>query len=347
VVQVKDVYFPTIIGWELTLSCNLECIHCASSAGKERPKELTLNESLSIADQFPALLVQEVNFTGGEPLLRADWFWIADHLRELEIRSKILTNGLNLNAESISNIKKSGIECVGISLDGLEQTHDYIRGYSGLFQRIIRGVKQLEINDIPVAIITTVNPFNIQELPNLFKLILSLGVDRWQIQPICSLGRASNFAGLRLTIEQYLQLGIFIKRIKPTAEELGLEIPVADNLGYFSELDIAKSQWRGCPAGLLSCGITSDGKVKGCLSFPNEIIEGDLRKSDLWDIWFDPNSFSYNRSFSSEMLGPECNQCDKSNQCRGGCSAMSYGSTKKFHNDPYCFYKMTAKIENR
>jgi radical SAM protein with 4Fe4S-binding SPASM domain len=90
---------------------------------------------------------------------------------------------------------------------------------------------------------------------------------------------------------------------------------------------------------LTACGITSDGRIKGCLSMPDELAEGDLRNNDLWEIWFDPNAFKYNRKPSFDDLGENCKGCDKSEECLGGCSAMSYGVTGRLHNDPYCFYR--------
>lgn len=71
---------------------------------------------------------------------------------------------------------------------------------------------------------------------------------------------------------------------------------------------------------------------------PDELVEGDLRKKDLWEIRFDTDSFQYNRNYSIGMLGKNCQECDKANFYQGGCSAISYGATETFHNDPYCFY---------
>jgi len=122
--------FPIVVGWELTLSCNLRCGHCASSAGLPRKEELSLAEALELCDQFPLLLVQEVDFTGGEPLLRTDWMEIAAHLRELQIPVRMVTNGLLLK-ENVPLLKESGIATVGVSLDGLENTHDFIRRRQG------------------------------------------------------------------------------------------------------------------------------------------------------------------------------------------------------------------------
>ncbi|MFX0203626.1 MAG: radical SAM/SPASM domain-containing protein [Candidatus Hodarchaeota archaeon] len=330
--------FPFIMGWELTLSCNLRCRHCGSSASQPRANELTLEESLTICDQFPALLVQEVNFTGGEPLLRSDWQRISAYLRELGIRTKILTNGLTLEPDTIDQMKEVGIAGVGVSLDGLETTHDYIRGCAGLFRRVLNGIVRVLDAGIPLTVITTVNALNLNELPSLSTLLRSVGVRHWQIQPIFPLGRAHEASEICLTEETYVELGTFVKQGRPKAEEAGLDIRLGDSFGYFTEFYTRDPPWQGCPAGLVSCGITSDGKVKGCLSLPDEVIEGDLRQDDLWDIWFHPNSFAYTRRFSTKDLGPACRFCNKAEQCKGGCSSMSYGSTGSFHNDPFCFY---------
>ncbi|MDW7727939.1 MAG: radical SAM protein [Candidatus Methanoperedens sp.] len=335
--------FPFIIGWELTLVCNLRCRHCGSSAGMPRVRELTLEESLAICDQFPALLVQEVNFTGGEPLLRPDWQKICSHLGELGISTKILTNGLTLGSDTVAAMKDLGIAGVGISLDGLESTHDHIRGHVGLFRCALAGIKRVQNADIPITVITTVNALNLTELPSMFTLLRSMGINRWQIQPISPQGRAHKYAELHLTEEAYMQLGTFVKQWEPLAEEIGLKIRPSDNFGYFTEMDTREPPWRGCSAGLFSCGITSDGKIKGCISLPDEIIEGDLRQHDLWDIWFHPDSFAYTRQFSIKKLGSACHSCDKAEQCHGGCSAMSYGSRGSFHDNPYCFYGIKMK----
>jgi radical SAM protein with 4Fe4S-binding SPASM domain len=335
--------FPFIIGWELTLTCNLRCHHCGSSAGSARDNELSTEEALSLCDQFPQLLVYEVNFTGGEPLLRSDWMLIANRLAGHNIRTKIITNGLRLGHDTIRQMRDVGIAGVGVSLDGLAKTHDHIRGYGGLFQNVLAGIESLMKADLPVTVITTVNGLNIGELPEIMFLLKRIGIPHWQIQPIFPTGRSQGATELRLKEQQYLELGIFYQRYEAEMRKEGLDILPGDSFGYFTDLDNRHPPWLGCPAGLYSCGITSDGFVKGCLSLPDEVLEGDLRKSDLWDIWFHPDSFSYTRGFRCDRIGPNCRSCGKSEECKGGCSAMSYGSTGVFHNDPFCFLAMDGK----
>jgi radical SAM protein with 4Fe4S-binding SPASM domain len=332
--------FPFVVGWELTLQCNLRCRHCGSSAGLPRENELSLDEALAICDQFPALLVQEVDFTGGEPLLRPDWWKIASRLRALGIATKVITNGISLSDAVIERIQDSGIRGVGISVDGLAETHENIRGHHGLFARVEAGIEKLQKANIPLTILTTVNALNIHELPAVFNWLRAWGIRNWQIQPIFHFGRFHESDNLRLSQSEYLQLGMFIKETWSTAEQIGLRMGPADSFGYFTDLDPRQPPWNGCPAGLLSCGITSDGRVKGCLSMPDELTVGDLRKNDLWDIWFHPDSFAFTRKFRVEDLGPNCQGCAMAEQCQCGCSSMSYGCTGSFHNDPYCFFRL-------
>ena len=333
-----------IVGWEFTLECNLRCNHCASSAQKKRPKELTTKEALGICDQFPALLVQEVNFTGGEPLLRPDWTEIALHLKDLNIATKILTNGIALSPEMVSRIKESGISGMGISLDGLPSTHNRIRGHPESFNSVIKGIKMLQRAEIPLTIITTVNALNICELPQILELLESQGVKRWRLQPIIPFGRARGSMDLVLDEKNYQELEDFARLGRDRALKAGIELLRSDGLGYYEGHDDEKP-WNGCNAGIVSCGITSDGKIKGCLTMPDELIEGDLRKDDLWDIWFHPASFAYCRNFSRGMIGENCMFCDKIEMCKGGCSAKSYATTGQFHNDPQCIRGISARIK--
>ena len=328
---------PVVIAWELTLACNLRCAHCGSAAGLPRARELTTDEALSLCDQFPALLVQEVDFTGGEPLVRSDWPILAARLAEHEIRTQIITNALALDENTVVEMRDVGILSVGVSLDGLEATHDKIRGYQGLYRRVLAGIEQVQRTGLRCAVLTTVNDLNIDELPDLYALLQSLGVVQWQVQPIFPLGRASGAKELELSPQRYMQMGEIVQQLCSSGKGESPKIELADSFGYRSEFDTRETPWLGCPAGLVACGITSDGKIKGCLSLPDDLVEGDLRERDLWDVWFDRDSFAYNRRFCPEDLGAYCMACDGAETCKGGCSAMSLGSTGVFHNDRYCF----------
>lgn len=334
--------FPFVLGWELTLACNLRCEHCGSAAGIAKNSELSTEEALELCNQFPELLVKEVDFTGGEPLVRKDWAKIANRLNRLKIPVNMITNGLALDRSTISLAKNVGVAHIGISLDGLEETHDKIRGHEGLFQKVLMAINNLNSAEMPITVMTTVNEANAKELPELQEMLISLGVTKWRLQPLFQLGRVHDFPELTLKEQTYLDLGVFIKE-NTSNKNSPIEILPADSCGYFSELDDREPSWQGCNAGLVTCGITCDGKIKGCLSLPDSFVEGDLRKNDLWSIWFNSNAFKYTRGFTEKDLGQNCVSCEKTMQCKGGCSAMSLGSSNKLHDDPYCYLRLLKK----
>ncbi len=334
---------PFVLGWELTLACNLRCAHCGSKAGKPRPAELSTDECLAICDQLPELVVQEVNFTGGEPLLRSDIFELMARLNQLEIMTKVVTNGLLLTPAVIRRLSEVQVAGVGVSIDGCPATHDRIRGLDGMQHRLIRAIEALHEAGISTTVITTANSLNIGELPELRATLAGLGVKRWQVQPVFPLGRTRESTMLSLHEPDYLRLGDFARQCMAMDLYQGMQVLFGDSYGYYTEMDTRQPPWGGCPAGMVSCGITSDGKIKGCLSLPDKFIEGDLRQSDLWNIWFHPDAFPYTRAFDKSQLGENCRGCQEAERCRGGCSAMSFGSTGVMHNDPLCF----AGMENR
>lgn len=333
--------FPNVIGLELTLACNLRCKHCASSAGDPRENELSLDELLSICDQMPDLLVQEVDITGGEPLLRKDWFAVARHLKVLDIPTRMVSNGILLK-DNIGRLLDAGVATVGVSIDGLEKTHDFIRGKSGLFRIITDGVEQAAAAGVPMAAITAVNDINVGELSELHAFLKNIGIRHWQVQPIFSRGRAEE-SELNLLDDTYMQLGNFAYKHCHASDNTDISIMPADGVGYYTDLDTRERPWQGCSAGLATCGITADGKIKGCLSMPDHMIEGDLRERNLWEIWFDQEAFSYNRMFTVMDLGDNCRECVHGETCKGGCSVMSLTATGQFHNNPFCFHKILER----
>jgi len=332
--------FPYVIGWELTLACNLRCRHCASSAGSPRVRELTLQESLAICEQFPALLVNEVIFTGGEPLLNPNWAAIAYRLRDLEIRTGVVTNGLPITEELVRRMKDCELRAAAVSIDGPEPIHDRIRCAVGVFRKTLRGIELLARGGIGITIITSVTALNIALLDEIYELVRSLGAWKWQLQPLFPLGRGTSDQELRLSDDDFLKLGEYIHCLIGRTDGRGPKVVPADSCGYFSYLDPDEFGWHGCNAGRYGCGIMSDGRVKGCLSWPDWTVEGDLRRDDLWTIWFRPGAFAPLREFTAADMRGTCRGCEVATQCGGGCEAMSLAASGDWHADSYCYRRL-------
>lgn len=327
--------------WEFTLKCNLRCSHCGSSAGISRKNELSTKECFKLCESLAELGCQDICLMGGEPFLREDWLSVAQCIQDLGMGLSFVSNGTILD-QYISKIAALKPRVVGISLDGLQEAHESIRG-KGTFAKTMAALDLLRANDIQTTVITTVSRLNFEELPSIRDLLYKKDIN-WQIQIAMPFG---NFkADQMISPEDYYAVALFIakQRIKNKFDDL----PVigAHCFGYFSKVFPPSVGWRGCTAGISSMGITSDGGIVGCLSMGNDrFVEGNVRDRDLKDIWQDPDKFAYNRKFDESMLGSNCQGCKHGKKCKGGCNSVSYSISQQFHNDPYCFCRLEKQIK--
>jgi len=343
----KSSYNLTSVAWEITLACNMKCMHCGAVAGQSRINELSTKEALDLCNQFNELNVKIVNFTGGEPILRKDWFAIGKKIKDLGMDLTLISNGLALDEQTISLIRKLDIYTIGLSIDGgTAKTHDTMRGIVGSFQKCFESLELLNKENIPTSVITTVHTGNIGELTKIKEKILDLA-NAWQIQIAAPIGRfPKNFI---LSKEEYYSLALFIAATRKKYNKK-LAIMGAHSIGYHSQIlrnTMLLPIWKGCQAGITIVGIQSDGKVKGCLSLPDSFVEGNIRKRNLIDIWNDNEFASYTRHFKIEDLQNSCKECRYGKSCKGGCSTMSVALTNELHCNPYCLYLLEKEIITR
>jgi len=345
--MLKSKYKPIGVAWELTLACNMKCMHCGSHAGQKRKQELTTNEALNLCEQLKELKAKYINFTGGEAILRSDWVEIGQKVKDLGMQLSILSNGLAIDKKTISNFKKLHLYGVAISLDGgTSETHDTIRGVPGAFNKIITNLEMLKENGFPVSVITTVHRGNFKELPLIRDKILGK-TKAWQIQIAVPIGRFPQ--KLILTKEEFYALAMFIASTKKKYPIKELAIMGAHSIGYHSKIlrnTTVNPVWKGCQAGISVIGIESDGSIKGCLSLPENFVEGNIRKRSLAEIWNDPKLFTYTRKFSESDLKNQCKECKFRKTCKGGCSTASYSITGDLHCNPYCLHQIEKQLFN-
>ena len=330
---------PISVVLELTRKCNMNCMHCGSSAGKTRSNELTIKEIAHVINEAKKLKCKYITLIGGEPFLRKDWFEISKIIRAQGIELSIVSNGFNLDNNIISNLKKLQPYTIGISLDGAcSTTHDTIRGLKGSFNKCIESINALRKENINVTVITTLHKGNIQELPRIREILLNKGI-AWQIQMALPIGRFDkNFL---LSQDEFYSAAMFISSTQNRFSIKEMPVVGAHNFGYHSKIlrnIMLNPLWKGCPAGISTVGIQSDGGIKGCLSLPDEYIEDNIRNKGLAEIWNDSDAFSYNRKFLKKDLSGKCTSCKHGKSCKGGCMSVSTSITGKEHCNPYCLY---------
>jgi MoaA/NifB/PqqE/SkfB family radical SAM enzyme len=138
--------------------------------------------------------VPVILFSGGEPLLRKDLFPLAIMARKMGIRIALSTNGTLITSEVASQIKKAGFAEVGISLDGIGDNNDRLRGHSGAFEAALSGIRNCLALGLRVSLRLTITCFNYQEIPAIFRLVEREGINRVCFYHLAYSGRGS---GLR------------------------------------------------------------------------------------------------------------------------------------------------------
>ncbi|KYK20312.1 hypothetical protein AYK24_03895 [Thermoplasmatales archaeon SG8-52-4] len=337
-------YIPISVVWETTLNCNMNCMHCGSSAGAIRRNELTTSEGLKLCNDLNKLGTRLITLMGGEPFLRKDWHIFAHHIRDLGINVTIMSNGLLIDEKIVSELRKIDPYAVTISIDGgTAKTHNSIRGVNTSFSRCMRSLDLLTDANLPTSVITTIHKENLKELPILRDILLNRDI-AWQVQMATPVGRFPK--SLMLSKDEFYTASLFIASTRKNYSVKELPLIGAHNFGYHSQVlpNIQLLPWIGCQAGLTAMGIQSDGAVQGCLSLPDMFIEGNIHEKSLIDIWNDPSSFSYNRNFSKANLNGECKNCKHGKRCRGGCLTVSTSLTGEKHSDPYCLRLIEQKM---
>src|SRR6476661_263549 len=129
----RSSFVPVHAVWEITLACDLKCDHCGSRAGKRRADELTTAECLDLVRQMARLGTREITLIGGEAYLRRDWLEIIREIRAQGMDCTMQSGGLNLTDARIKAAVDAGLQALGISIDGLRDVHDRLRGVKGSF----------------------------------------------------------------------------------------------------------------------------------------------------------------------------------------------------------------------
>ena len=304
---------------ELTLQCNERCFHCGSSCTPQKPEDqLSLAEYKAILDQVKEdfdISRLQLCITGGEPLLRPDFFDILGYAHELGYRWGMTSNATLITPQVARRLAETGMETISVSIDGLRETHDLLRGTPGGYDAAMRGIQNLiDLGAFHAIQVTTViNHENIGELDALFTVMDGLDIDSWRVINLEPIGRALQWADRMLTDEDYKRLFSFIREKR--LEGYPVEYGCSHYLGPAWERELRPWYWL-CNAGIYTASIMANGDIGACLDIERrpETIQGNIRRSRFKDVW--DNRFELFRRDLCE--GSEfCRGCDHAGHCRG------------------------------
>ncbi len=182
---------PVVI-WNLIRRCNLTCKHCYSiSADTDFPGELSTAEIYQVMDDLKAFGVPVLILSGGEPLMRPDIFDISRRAKDMGFYVGLSTNGTLIDESNIEQIAGIGYDYVGISIDGLRQTHDRFRRKPGAFDASLHAIRLCHQRGIKVGMRFTLTQDNAAELPELLNLMEAEGIDKFYLSHLNYAGRGN------------------------------------------------------------------------------------------------------------------------------------------------------------
>jgi heme d1 biosynthesis radical SAM protein NirJ len=182
---------PVVI-WNLIRRCNLTCKHCYSvSADVDFPGELSLEEINKTMDDLRGYGVPVLILSGGEPLMHPHVYTISRRAKTMGFYVGLSSNGTRIDEHSIVDIAAVGYDYVGISIDGMRETHDRFRRQAGAFDKALRGVRLCREAGIKVGLRLTLTEDNAHELPELLRLMDVEGVDKFYLSHLNYAGRGN------------------------------------------------------------------------------------------------------------------------------------------------------------
>ena len=302
--------------FEVTEVCNLHCAHCGSRCASEGFDGVPTDRLLSIlSDVVERLGVKPfVNITGGEPLLRSDLFKLGAGIRERGCLWGMTTNGTFIGSGIASCLVDAGCVSVTVSLDGLESSHDALRGVDGSWKRALRGVKNLiNAGMRRTDVLTVVHAGNFDELPELFDLLCGIDIDSWRVAFVDPMGRALDGGLQLLDYEQRWKLVDWVASLRRDS------YPVSFSCPHFlcdREFDVRNWGFR-CLSGIKVASIAANGDILGCLDCERvpETVFGNVYEDDFVDVW--KHGFATYRD-KREILPDGCKSCEHVDRCIGG-----------------------------
>ena len=346
---------PVVI-WNLIRRCNLTCKHCYSiSADKDFPGELSTKEIFQVMEDLKAFGVPVLILSGGEPLLRPDIFDIAHRAKAMGVYTGLSTNGTLIDRDNIGPIAEVGFDYVGISIDGIKETHDRFRRMQGAFDASMRGLRLCQAHGIKVGLRFTMTQDNAHELPQLLALMEREDVDKFYLSHLNYAGRGDRnrkddavFAVTRQAMDL-----LFETCLRQLREGKPKEFVTGNNDAdgvyllhwarrHFPEhanhLRAKLAQWGGNSSGVNIANIDNLGNVHPDTFWWHYSL-GNVRERAFSEIWRDTTDpIMAGLKASPRDIKGRCGQCRHFDICGGNTRVRALQITgDPWAEDPGCY----------
>lgn len=322
---------PFEVVWNFTYVCNLKCKHCYEDVGMHQ-NELSTEEAFLAIDKLSRTVsigLPALSFSGGEPLMRKDFFEVAAYAKKKIPYISIATNGTLLTKDITKRLKDIGIDYVEISLDGAtKDVHEKFRGVQGSFEKTVNGIKNSIDEGLDTCIATTVQKENLGEFEQIIEFADNLGI-RFMHFNYVPTGRAKNYVELDLAPEErhsilkkmgrrIVDLAVqaneekgrngksevrvdrffstcpqYASVVKKIAKEKKQRFAISAHYAVMKGVENVANFLGGCGAGRLYICLEPNGDIKPCVFFPtNEsTVRGNILKDNFEQTWDNDEMF--------------------------------------------------------
>ncbi|EKD25622.1 MAG: radical SAM protein [uncultured bacterium (gcode 4)] len=331
--------FPRTVYWELTQSCNLECIHCYSNSMVKWFKWLDFDTIKKTIDELIDKWVEFLNIWWWEPLMYKDLYKTLDYAISGWLVIEMTTNWTLIGEESIKKLKQVWMKFIQISLDwSCKEIYEKIRKKSD-FDKVINSIKLLIASWFVVSINTVLMKHNKDDIINIIKLCNSLWVSYFKVSPLMETWRwFTNMDNIQLSLIEYKKIYKTLLKYKKDHWSDAIKIIIYQNI---LKPDVKNINWMPkehfwCPAWRTTCWIDPYWNVYPC-SYMNqkELSCGNIKEQSLSDIWSKSEIMANIRNI--DKISWKCSHCKFLDLCRWWCRAMAYLRYKKIDaTDPLC-----------
>lgn len=339
--------FKESVQWSITGRCNYRCKHCFMSAGEGIFGEPSLEQCIKTIGEFEKCGVRRVGITGGEPLIRSDFWQIIDELIKHNIAIiTIYSNGALVNRELLDGLKERGISpAFQISYDG-PGWHDWLRGIDGAEREALDAFRLLRDYGIPVSSAMALHRHNRDTIRETVKILHEAGCcalkinvtapeGQWKNHPEDFISDEEGFGQYLKYIPQYFEDGAPVDIILDGAfayntKKKEYEIP------YDKGLTDTYENVPVCRSILSNMYLSPEGVVMPCMSMIDESVADkypNAFETPLQEILTESSYIKDMRCEVSEYMkhNPECVKCKYTYNCKGGCRASGVLGGKDYY----------------
>lgn len=346
---------PVVI-WNLIRRCNLTCKHCYSiSADIDFKGELSTDEVYTVMDDLKEFKVPVLILSGGEPLLRPDIWDISKRAQDMGFYVGLSTNGTLIDESNIEKIVAAKYDYIGVSIDGIEATHDEFRQRKGAFKESMHGIKLCQERGIKVGLRFTLTQDNAHELPQVLDLMDEYDLDKFYLSHLNYAGRGKRNRkrdvfhqmtrdALDMIFERSwneLQQGIEREYVTGNNDADGPYLLQWAEKNVPGEVDALRQRlenWGGNSSGVNISNIDNLGNVHPD-TFWWDYNLGNVREKKFSEIWANPeDELMKGFRMTPRPVKGRCGECQYLKICGGNTRVRAYSLTDDpWAEDPACY----------